>query len=61
MANSISAGQEWRSPDGRSAVRVVELSPERAVIERVLRPGSGKAGAHLHRDWLRATKRSTAS
>jgi quercetin dioxygenase-like cupin family protein len=48
------AGQEWTSPDGRSAVRVVELSPERAVIERVLRPGSGKAGAHLHRDWLKS-------
>jgi hypothetical protein len=46
-------GQEWTSPDGRSVVRVVELSPERAVIERVLRPGSGKAGAHLHRDWLK--------
>ena len=54
MANGISAGQEWRSPDGRAAVRVVELSPERAVIERVLRPGSGKAGAHLHRDWLKS-------
>ena len=47
-------GQEWASPDGRSVVRVVELSPERAVIERVLRPGSGKAGAHLHRDWLKS-------
>ena len=45
------AGQEWTSPDGLSAVRVVELSSERAVIERVLRPGSGKAAAHLHRDW----------
>lgn len=54
MANGISAGQEWRSPDGHSAIRVVELSPERAVIERVLRPGSGKAGAHLHRDWLKS-------
>lgn len=54
MANGISAGQEWRSPDARSAVRVVELSQERAVIERVLRPGSGKAGAHLHRDWLQS-------
>jgi hypothetical protein len=48
------AGQEWTSPDGRSVVRVVELSPERAVIERVLRPGTGKAGAHLHRDWLKS-------
>ena len=45
------SGQQWTSPDERSAVRVVELSSERAVIERVLRPGSGKAGAHLHRDW----------
>lgn len=48
------AGQEWKSPDTRSAVRVIELSPERAVIERVLRPGSGKAAAHLHRDWLKS-------
>ena len=48
------AGQEWASPDGQSVVRVVELSPERAVIERVLRPGTGKAGAHLHRDWLKS-------
>jgi quercetin dioxygenase-like cupin family protein len=47
-------GEEWTSPDGRSVVRVVELSPERAVIERVLRPPSGKAGAHLHRDWLQS-------
>ena len=48
------AGQEWTSPDGRSVVRVVEVSSERAVIERVLRPGSGKAGAHLHRDWVKS-------
>ncbi len=54
MKRMLVAGQEWTSPDGRSVVRVVELSPERAVIERVLRPGSGKAGAHLHRDWLKS-------
>jgi mannose-6-phosphate isomerase-like protein (cupin superfamily) len=47
----LTAGQEWRSPDGRSAVRVVEVSSERAVFELVLRPGSGKAAPHLHRDF----------
>ena len=47
-------GQQWSSPDERSVVRVVELSSERAVIERVLRPGSGKAGPHVHRDWLQS-------
>ena len=45
------AGQEWTSPDGRAAVRVIELSSERSVVERLLRPKSGKVGAHVHRDW----------
>lgn len=54
MKRMLVAGREWTSPDGGSVVRVVELAPERAVIERVLRPGSGKAGAHLHRDWLKS-------
>lgn len=44
-------GQEWDSPDGQSAVRVIELSPERSVVERLLRPRSGKAAGHVHRDW----------
>ena len=45
------AGQEWTSLDGRAAVRVVEVSSERSVVERLLRPKSGKDTAHLHRDW----------
>lgn len=45
------AGQEWTSPDGLAAVRVIEVSPERSVVERLLRPMSGKATAHVHRDW----------
>lgn len=32
-------------------MRVIEVSPDRAVVERLLRPGSGKAGGHIHRDW----------
>jgi mannose-6-phosphate isomerase-like protein (cupin superfamily) len=47
----LAAGQEWSSQDGRSAVRVIEVSPDRAVVERLLRPGSGKAAGHIHRDW----------
>jgi hypothetical protein len=27
------------------------MSSERSVIERLLRPNSGKAAAHVHRDW----------
>jgi hypothetical protein len=30
---------------------VIELSSERSVIERLLRPKSGKAQGHVHRDW----------
>ena len=45
------AGQEWTSPDGLAAVRVIEVSSERSVVERLLRPKSGKADAHVHRDW----------
>jgi uncharacterized RmlC-like cupin family protein len=45
------AGQEWISPDGLSAVRVIEMSSERSVVERLLRPHSGKADGHVHRDW----------
>ena len=44
-------GQEWTSPDGLSAVRVIEVFSERSVVERLLRPRSGKAKAHVHRDW----------
>ena len=47
----LAVGQEWFSPDGQSVVRVIEVSSERSVVERVLRPGSGKAGGHIHRDW----------
>jgi quercetin dioxygenase-like cupin family protein len=47
----LAVGQEWASPDGQSVVRVIEVSSERSVVERVLRPGSGKAGGHIHRDW----------
>jgi uncharacterized RmlC-like cupin family protein len=45
------AGQEWKSPDGLAAVRVIEMSSERSVMERLLRPRSGKADGHVHRDW----------
>jgi mannose-6-phosphate isomerase-like protein (cupin superfamily) len=45
------AGQEWTSPDGRAAVRVIEVSSQRSVVERLLRPKSGKDTAHVHRDW----------
>jgi mannose-6-phosphate isomerase-like protein (cupin superfamily) len=45
------AGQEWTSPDERAAVRVIEVSSERSVVERLLRPKSGKDTAHVHRDW----------
>jgi quercetin dioxygenase-like cupin family protein len=45
------AGQEWTSPDGQAAVRVIEVSSERSVVERLLRPRSGKAAGHVHCDW----------
>ena len=32
-----------------AAVRVIEVSSERSVVERLMRPKSGKADAHLHR------------
>lgn len=51
MVRVLVEGQEWTSPDGRSAVRVIEVSSERSVVERLLRPKSGKDTAHLHRDW----------
>lgn len=38
-------------PRRTAAVRVIEVSSDRPVVERLLRPKTGKATAHVHRDW----------
>ena len=41
----------WRNPRTGASLTVVEYSPEQAVIERRMRPGTGRTDAHVHRDF----------
>jgi mannose-6-phosphate isomerase-like protein (cupin superfamily) len=47
----LEPGTTYRSPRGAAYGRVVEHTPDRAVLERLMPPGTGKTDAHLHRDF----------
>ena len=47
----IAPGTAWRNPRTGASLTVVEYSPEQAVIERRMRPGTGRTDAHVHRDF----------
>jgi uncharacterized cupin superfamily protein len=47
----IAPGTAWRSPRTGASLTVIEYTPEQAVIERRMRPGTGRTDAHVHRDF----------
>jgi mannose-6-phosphate isomerase-like protein (cupin superfamily) len=47
----IEAGREFRNPRNGAVGRVIERTPERAVLERLMPPGTGRGQAHVHRDF----------
>ena len=47
----IAPGTAWRNPRTGASVTVLEHTPEQAVIERRMRPRTGRTDAHVHRDF----------
>ena len=47
----MAPGTAWRNPRTGASLTVVEHTPEQAVIERRMRPGTGRTDAHVHRDF----------
>src|SRR5215212_2620973 len=47
----IDAGRQFRNPRNGAYGRVLERTPERAVLERLMPPGTGRTDAHVHRDF----------
>lgn len=47
----LEPGRTFTSPRNGAHGKVVEHTPERAVLERLMPPGTGRTDAHLHRDF----------
>ena len=47
----LEARQEFRNPRNGAVARMIEVTPERAVLEREMPPGTGRADPHLHNDF----------
>src|SRR4051794_28479436 len=47
----LAPGTTYRSPRSAAYGRVIEHTAERAVLERLMPPGTGKTDAHVHRDF----------
>src|SRR3954471_3658157 len=47
----LEPGTTYRSPRTAAYGRVIEHTPDRAVLERLMPPGTGRAKGHVHRDF----------
>jgi mannose-6-phosphate isomerase-like protein (cupin superfamily) len=47
----LEPGRTFTSPRSGAYGKVVERTPERAVLERLMPPGTGRTDAHVHRDF----------
>src|SRR3712207_1773130 len=47
----IAPGTTWRNPRTGATLMVVEHTPQSMVVERLMRPGTGRTDAHVHRDF----------
>jgi mannose-6-phosphate isomerase-like protein (cupin superfamily) len=46
----IEPGTTWKNPRTGATVTVIEHTPERASIERLMKPHTGRTDAHFHND-----------
>jgi Mannose-6-phosphate isomerase len=50
----LPAGASYENPKSGARVEVIEMTPEVLRFERLYKPHTGRAGAHLHRDFTQS-------